>query len=338
MKLSVITINLNNAEGLRKTIESVVNQTIQNFEYIIIDGESTDGSVEVIRSFSNIPAGVFCPLPIVKDARGNEGTKELRNDKMTERQNDKFAGQNDMQGDSHSIIPVSVIGDPELRALRPVPITFWISEPDTGIYNAMNKGILRSTGEYCLFLNSGDWLIDENVVADFYAKNYTEDIVAGSVTHPHSGGADFPPPSSGKLTYDFFVHDSLMHQSAFIRRTLFNQFGLYDENYKIVSDWKFFFEVLILHNCSYAVFERAVAYFDRSGISRKPSYTALQNQEREQVLNELLPRVYPMYKELEQLRAVKQEYDFLKAGHLGFMVRFLLRLKALKKRDGSKSR
>lgn len=79
MKLSIITINRNNAAGLRRTIESVVSQTYTDFEYIIIDGASTDGSVEVIKEYSD-------------------------------------------------------------------KITYWVSEPDTGIYNAMNKGILKAQG------------------------------------------------------------------------------------------------------------------------------------------------------------------------------------------------
>ena len=87
MKLSIITINLNNAAGLRKTIQSVVNQTYIDFEYIIIDGFSSDGSIEVIKEYAD-------------------------------------------------------------------RINYWVSEPDRGIYNAMNKGILKTSGEYIHFLNS----------------------------------------------------------------------------------------------------------------------------------------------------------------------------------------
>ena len=87
MKFSIITINYNNVEGLRNTIKSVVNQTYTDYEFIIIDGGSTDGSVEVIKEYANI-------------------------------------------------------------------ITYWVSEPDKGIYNAMNKGIEVANGEYLNFMNS----------------------------------------------------------------------------------------------------------------------------------------------------------------------------------------
>ena len=119
-KLSIITINRNNAAGLRKTIESVVSQTYTDFEYIIIDGASTDGSVEVIKEYAEatLPCG--------------EGLGER---------------------------------------------LYWVSEPDKGIYNAMNKGILKAQGEYLLFLNSGDWLVDKDVIKSFIDLNIINDIV-----------------------------------------------------------------------------------------------------------------------------------------------------------------
>ena len=101
-KLSIVTINYNNAEGLRKTLESVASQTYRDIEHIIVDGGSTDGSVEVIQNY-------------VRDVSG-------------------------MKYD-----------------------VLWVSEKDKGIYNAMNKGIRKATGEYCQFLNSGDYLAAPDV-------------------------------------------------------------------------------------------------------------------------------------------------------------------------------
>ena len=98
MKLTIITINRNNASGLEKTMESVLSQTCMEYEYVLVDGASTDASVEVIKRFAN-----------------------------------SFGGR-----------------------LK------WISEPDKGIYNAMNKGIRLAGGEYVQFLNSGDRLAGKN--------------------------------------------------------------------------------------------------------------------------------------------------------------------------------
>ena len=115
MKLSIITINRNNAQGLRKTIESVISQTFTDFEYLIIDGASTDGSTDVIKQYED-------------------------------------------------------------------KITYWISEPDKGIYNAMNKGILKAVGAYCLFLNSGDALSKDSILSDVFNKEYNSDILCGYVS------------------------------------------------------------------------------------------------------------------------------------------------------------
>ena len=120
MKLSIITINYNNAEGLRKTLASVEAQTYRHIEHIIIDGGSTDGSVDVIREY--------------------------------EKQNSLLSGR------------------------AGVGLTIkWVSEPDNGIYNAMNKGIRMATGEYCQFLNSGDTLaapdVTEKMMAEMDATN-----------------------------------------------------------------------------------------------------------------------------------------------------------------------
>jgi len=128
--LSIITINYNNASGLRKTIESVLGQTSHDFEHIIIDGGSTDGSVDVIRSFTTIPPG-------------------------------KYTTQTNTQ-------PAP-------------PITYWISEPDKGIYNAMNKGIHMAQGEFCQFLNSGDWLWQNDVTEKMLKQVPEQGILIGNM-------------------------------------------------------------------------------------------------------------------------------------------------------------
>ena len=120
MKLSIITINYNNAIGLKKTIESLIEQSYQEYEYIVIDGGSDDGSKEVIW-----------------------------------------------------------------ESLRYV--SSWCSEKDTGVYNAMNKGIMRATGEYLLFLNSGDYLYDSTVLEDVTSTLSGEDIIYGDLLYVENG-------------------------------------------------------------------------------------------------------------------------------------------------------
>ena len=122
MELSVITINLNNATGLLKTMRSVLSQTFNDFEYIIVDGESSDNSVDLIKEF-----------------------------------NTKF--QN----------------------------LYWISEPDSGIFNAMNKGINLSKGKYLLFLNSGDFLSDQNTLEQVFSNKRNADILCGKANIIENG-------------------------------------------------------------------------------------------------------------------------------------------------------
>lgn len=248
MKLSIITINFNNSEGLYRTMKSVFFQTRKDFEYCVVDGKSVDNSVEIIKSFGN-----------------------------------------DVLTSFH-----------------------WISERDSGIYNAMNKGINMTDGEYLLFLNSGDWLYDENVVADFMESGYTQDIVDGNVfvLYGEKGVIDASPGDS-EVDFDFFFHYSLWHQSAFIRRDAFERFGFYDESFRIVSDWDFFMRSICFMNASYKHWDRTVSYYPFDGISSVAENEVLKKTERESALLKYLPAsVVDSYenkdKEILSLKAEKR--------------------------------
>lgn len=275
MKLSIITINYNDAAGLKKTLDSVAMQTCANFEHIIVDGASTDGSVDIV-----------CQYADSQDIRrqGNEATRQV----------------------------------------------VWLSEPDTGIYNAMNKGIRMASGEYLLFLNSGDVLVDENVVYDFIASDRIEDIVAGGTLLGVDERLPKYPPEV--LTYELFVTDSLMHAATFIRRELFEQYGLYNEQHRIVSDWEFFVKVLVNNNCTYTTIDRLISLFDTTGISNQSSHSTLHEQERREVIDSYMPRLIPVYDELVEKRRICEEYQFLKNGRLGWVIKLCLKLKSMKQK------
>lgn len=272
-KLSIITINLNNALGLRKTIESVISQTFSDFEYIIIDGGSTDGSIDVIKEYSD-------------------------------------------------------------------KITYWVSEPDKGIYNAMNKGILKANGEYCLFLNSGDWLVDDLVTADFYSENFKDDIILGNVLRVENGVITANiPRSKEELGFEhFYWGGSLPHQSSFIKRKVFNIYGLYNESLKIASDFEFFIKTLVLHNASYNYFNRNISYYDLTGISSQKESEISHKKELDYIFQTHLPIVYKSYKKILDEKSLLlehekyyTEYINLKNGKLGFFVRLLLYIKKIKR-------
>jgi glycosyltransferase involved in cell wall biosynthesis len=213
-KISIITINYNNLAGLKKTVESVVNQTWHEFEYIVIDGGSTDGSSAYIES-----------------------------------QSEHF--------------------------------DYWVSEPDKGIYNAMNKGIAKATGEYLLFLNSGDHLFSETVLEENHSSITNYDLVYFDIQIVDESGAKtsmYPE----KLRFSDLYFKSLPHLGTFIKRSLFETVGLYDENLKIVSDWKFFIMALFKHNCTYSKTKGILSTFYMNGISAISDFS----EERNKVLQE----------------------------------------------------
>ena len=228
MILSIITINRNNAAGLEKTMRSVASQIGVDFEYIVIDGASTDGSVEVIRSFEA-----------------------------------SFGGR-----------------------LK------WISEPDKGIYNAMNKGIGMATGDYLQFLNSGDSLVSDDVMmrmTEALKNREYPSILYGNMLKDMPGGKAMRDRCFAGRDISFlgFYTGSLNHSSAYIRRSLFTRYGMYDEGFKIVSDWKWFLQAIILGGEKPVYVDMDVTLFDMNGISEKNK--ALDKTERRRVLNELIP-------------------------------------------------
>ena len=240
MKLSIITINYNHKEGLLKTIKSVVNQTYHDIEYIVIDGGSTDGSVDVVKQYED-------------------------------------------------------------------SISYWISEPDCGIYNAMNKGVAKATGEYCLFLNSGDSLHGTDSILEFVSKLSGEDLLMGRVMCIPSGRIAWDDISYPLTMLDFYLGGPVPHQACLIRRALFNK-HLYDEELRIVSDWKFFLQVIVQDQCSYKIVDTVVSDFEEGGIS---SNRQKCNIEREKVLRELLSYAILMdYKRFENGRNYSDDvYD-----------------------------
>lgn len=197
MKLSIITINKDHVDGLEATLRSVLCQTCQDFEYIVIDGSSTDGSVDLLEKYKD-------------------------------------------------------------------KISCCISEPDTGIYNAMNKGIRQSHGDYCLFMNSGDVFFDGKVIEKIlpYLDGRSSLIIGESI---YPDGFIHKAPSGMKLKY--FWSNSLPHQATFIARELFIQHGYYRENYRCASDMFFFFEMIYLKKVPCRIIPVLVCSFEGGGVS-----------------------------------------------------------------------
>lgn len=231
MKISIITINYNNREGLNRTMESIVPHISSQLEYIVIDGSSVDNSVDIIKQHED-------------------------------------------------------------------KLSYWISEPDKGVFNAMNKGLAKASGEYVLFINSGD-LINDN--ADF-DKLQTfmngEDLVYFDI-EMNTGHADssFINTCPDSLDFKFFAEQSLPHQASFIKRKTLVEYGGYDEQMKIGADWAFTIDVVCLNKLNYKHVGLYFSTYYLDGISSDPTNHALLWQEKSEHIKKNYPLYYSLYRE-----------------------------------------
>jgi glycosyltransferase involved in cell wall biosynthesis len=212
MKLSIITICLNEVENIKKTIRSVIDQTYKNYQYIVIDGGSIDGTCEVIRNFSE-------------------------------------------------------------------HIDVFISEPDDGIYNAMNKGLRKAAGEYIFFLNGGDILADSKVFEKVFNQNIFADIVYGFIQT--NDGRTISAPKI--ITKKYLSERTIPHPSVITRRQLFTKAGCFDESFSIAGDYDFFVRAIIQYKASFQYIPILMAIFDINGISLSNPH--LRDEEKKKVKN-----------------------------------------------------
>lgn len=171
-KISIITITFNSELHLEQTITSIISQTYANLEYIIIDGNSNDGTLEIIQKYDS-------------------------------------------------------------------KIDKWISEPDHGIADAMNKGLKLSTGDYILFIHSDDYLIDRKVIEQAVFEMTTpNDIFLFDIFLEKGGNLSLYAPKG--LTWWINFKTTIFHQACFCSKKLFNNIGLFDKTLQIAMDFDFF--------------------------------------------------------------------------------------------------
>ena len=231
-------------------MQSILSQTNMEFEYIVVDGASKDGSIDVIKKF----------------------------------------------------------------AIRFGNRMKWISEPDKGIYNAMNKGIGMASGEYVQFLNSGDTLASDDVTDRMLVElnnNGNPSILYGNMLKDMPGGYYLKDRcfAGQDITFLGFYSGTLNHSPAYIRRDLFDKYGYYDEDLKIVADWKWYLQAIILGEERPVYTDIDVTVFDMNGISE--TNKALDKAERKKVLEELInPTILADYdqwaKSIDQMKRIKR--------------------------------
>lgn len=246
-KTSIITINYNNLKGLRKTIESIISQTERKYEFIVIDGGSTDGSKELIESYSE-------------------------------------------------------------------KIDYWVSEQDAGVYNAMNKGIKVATGDFVIFMNSGDTFYEDTVLEKvnpllvdefdiYYGDNY-------KVKQNSKKKKTYPE----KLTFSFFYYSCINHQATFIRRQLFFDYFFYNENFKIVSDWEFFIYTICIENRPSKYLKRTICNYDFTGVSSKKENKVIADSEKNIVFDKYFSLFIEDYKLVSTIKSKRvQQILYIKS-------------------------
>lgn len=177
-------------------------------------------------------------------------------------------------------------GSKELIKKHDSHITYWCSEPDNGIYHAMNKALPHATGDYLLFLNSGDFLYSNDTIEQTLPELATgEDFVFGrEITYP-GNQLTYDDVNIPLTMLDFYIGAPIPHNACFIKKSVFNLLK-YDERYRIVSDWKFFMEGIIIHKLHYKNIPQVITRFEENGISSDRNNCML---ERNEVLNELFP-------------------------------------------------
>lgn len=206
MRLSIITVCYNSAKYIRFAIDSVLSQSYTNIEYIIIDGGSTDGTLEILNEYAD-------------------------------------------------------------------QVSFILSEPDDGIYDAMNKGISKASGEVVGILNSDDFYPHKHVIADvvncFENKNDV-DMVLGNVTFVNTTDLINPVRlyssfrfSSWKLRFGFMP----AHPASFIKKSAYNKVGLYKNGYKIAADFDIFVRMLLVYKLNYAKLDKTLVRMRLGGVS-----------------------------------------------------------------------
>jgi hypothetical protein len=172
----------------------------------------------------------------------------------------------------------------------------YISEKDNGIYNAMNKGIIISKSNRLLFLNSGDSIINATVFKKFITSYPDTELVYSNILKVLENGIEIKTKFPRELTLDYMISYGLPHQATIINRSLFDKIGLYNEDYKIISDWVFFMEALFYHNASYKYVNEDVVYFDGAGISNQSEYLKSIIREQLHYISRRFPNKLSSYK------------------------------------------
>ncbi|MDA7429610.1 glycosyltransferase [Primorskyibacter aestuariivivens] len=198
--VSILTVCWNSAATIEQTISSIGKQTYANIEHVVVDGASTDDTLNILR---------------------------------------KYEGQ----------------------------IDYFVSEPDTGLYQAMNKALELAQGDYILILNSDDWYVPDCVEALMKAKEETQaDFVSGLANYVDGDGKFLRLQPSFSFDGNMFFMMPLRHETMLLSRDIYNRVGPFNLNYKVIADREFttrLYEIGFTHH----EIQRALMNFRDTGVS-----------------------------------------------------------------------
>jgi len=218
MKISIITACFNAQDTIEETIRSVAKQTYDNIEYIIVDGSSTDNTLQIIENYRDM-------------------------------------------------------------------INILISEPDSGVYNAMNKGIKVATGDLLFFLNADDIFINELVVQQFaeFAESNNTGLLLGDIILLDKYDGRVYHEKQSLIDNIQLLKSTIFHPATFFRKEVFERFGRYSEENKIASDYEWYLNYFIKNNGDYSYLDKPVSVFSMGGLSSDERYSKIHKEERERI-------------------------------------------------------
>ena len=229
MKITIVTVCYNAEETIQKTIESVVSQDYTEIEYLIVDGKSTDRTLEIVSRYQTVPY---------------------------------------------------------IRV---------ISEKDSGLYNAMNKGADLATGDYILYLNSGDYLYDDNVLSTIVPELKADIVYGNVIRRKYEGDILEKYPGRNRVMWLLLQGKMMSHQVMFTNTEIMKRYG-FDESYKITADYNFLVKAK-KDGCSMHYVDRTVSVVENmEGLSSQDSNLEIMRAEDDRSLRIYFPFWYYILK------------------------------------------
>lgn len=252
--VTIITVAYNALEALKQTAASTLAQDYRNTEYIIVDGASTDGTKEWLEEINDARITASqntehtetseCQNTEISEYR-NAGIPKHRNTEIPEHRN------TGMPEHRNERIPGKKLNETQCHVR-------WISEPDKGIYDAMNKGVKMASGEYCIFMNAGDTFVDEHVISKIFAEaDEKTDIIYGDIMKNGQLKGSLSPRNCHKMFY--------CHQGVFTRTSCLRDFP-FDIKHRYSADFKQAKQLFLAGKC-FQYINMPVANFDTNGVS-----------------------------------------------------------------------